>query len=90
MRLYEEIMAELGGEEIAFGGAKAVLLAGRGAYVENVKGIFALSENAVIVLACGGKVTVEGESLRVARYGGGDLLVRGNVLRISFEREEAR
>ena len=87
MRLYDEIMSELGAEELAFGGAKAVLLAGRGAFVENVKGIFALTAERVEVLVRGGRLCIEGEALRVARYGGGDLLVRGGVSAVRFERE---
>ena len=32
----------------------------------------------------GGEVRVEGEGLFVAQYGGGDLLLRGDVRRIEF------
>lgn len=85
MRLFEELVCELGDEEIAFGGAKIVLLAGRGAYFENVKSIFSLGNEGAVLLTRGGKVSVEGEGLAVARYGGGDLLLRGRVLRVELE-----
>ncbi len=85
MRLFEELVRELGDEEIAFGGAKIVLLAGRGAYFENVKSIFSLGKDGAVLLTRGGKVSVEGEGLAVARYGGGDLLLRGRVLRVELE-----
>mgnify|MGYP000037904987 FL=1 len=85
MRLFDEILARIGADEdIAFGGAKAVVYAGRCAYFENVKGIAAFSSSAVTLRVRAGEVRVEGEGLCVARYDGGDLLLRGDVRRIEF------
>ena len=85
MRLFDEILARLGAdEEVAFAGAKAVVFAGRCAYFENVKGISAFAPDAVTLRVRAGEVRVEGEGLSVARYGAGDLLLRGDVRRIEF------
>lgn len=84
MRLFDEIAARLSDDEVAFAGAKAVVFAGRCAYFENVKGIAAFSPSSITLRVREGEVRVEGEGLRVARYGGGDLLLRGDVRRIEF------
>lgn len=90
MRLFEEILSALGGdEEIAFGGAKVVLYAGRCAYFENVKSILSFSKEAVIIQLKKGTVCAEGEGLAVARYGEGDLLLTGNVRKIEVGGEQA-
>ncbi len=78
MRLFEEIL----GEEVAFGGAKAVMLAGRCACFENVRSLLSFTEEEICVLTASGTLTVSGTGLCIARYGGGDLVVRGNVLRV--------
>ena len=89
MRLFEEMLSALGlAEDIAFGGAKVVLYAGRCAYFENVKGILSLGGEEVVLLLRKGKVRAEGRNLRLARYGGGDLLLLGDVRRIEAEGEE--
>ena len=89
MRLFEEMLSALGlAEDVAFGGAKVVLYAGRCAYFENVKGIRSLGGEEVVLLLRKGKVRAEGKNLRLARYGGGDLLLLGDVRRIEAEGEE--
>ena len=60
------------------------MFAGRCAYFENVKGITAFAPGGVTLRVKGGEVRVEGEGLLVAQYGGGDLLLRGDVRRIEF------
>ena len=85
MRLTEEIAGALFGEDVAFGGGKIVLLCGRGACFEDVKGLFSLSAEEVTVLLKGGTATVRGEGLAVARYGGGDLVLRGRVRQVELE-----
>ena len=83
MRLFEEMLSALGlAEDVAFGGAKVVLYAGRCAYFEGVKGIRSFSSSAVEVLMKSGAYRAEGEGLKVARYGGGDLMLLGNVLKV--------
>ena len=85
MRLFEEILAAAGfDEELSFGGAKAVLFAGRCGYFENVKSISAFSETSVSLLLRRGEVHIEGSGLCVARYGSGDLLLRGKIERVEF------
>ena len=79
MRLFEEMLSALGlAEDVAFGGAKVVLYAGRCAYFENVKGILSLGGEEVVLLLRKGKVRAEGKNLRLARYGGGDLPRHGS------------
>ena len=85
MRLFEEILSAAGfDEELAFGGAKVVLIAGRCGYFENVKGISSFTDTAVSLLTKRGEVRIEGKGLRVARYGGGDLLLRGEIERVEL------
>ena len=43
-----------------------------------------ITEGGVTLRVKGGEVRVEGEGLLVAQYGGGDLLLRGDVRRIEF------
>ena len=51
MRLFEEMLSALGlAEDVAFGGAKVVLYAGRCAYFENVKGILSLGGEGAVFL----------------------------------------
>ena len=76
MRLFEEILSAAGfGEELS-GGAKVVLFAGRCGYFENVKSISLLLKR--------GEVHVEGKNLCVARYGEGDLLLKGEIERVEM------
>ena len=86
MRLFEELLASLGlAEDVSFGGAKVVLYAGRCAYFENVKGIFSFSEEEVVLQLRAGRVRAAGKGLAVARYGGGDMLLTGDVRTVSWE-----
>lgn len=80
MRLFEEIFSALGlAEDVAFGGAKAVLYAGRCAYFENVKCILSFTAEEVVLQVGRGEACARGRGLRIARYGGGDLLLVGDV-----------
>ena len=90
MRLFDEILSRIGAvEDVAFGGGKAVVYEGRCAYFENVKGIAAFYPSSITQRVREGEVRGEGEGLRVARYGGGDLLLRGDVRRVEFGGEGA-
>lgn len=89
MRLYEELLARLGPEEdLAFGGAKVVLYAGRCAFFENVKSIRDFSSQGITLQLRRGQVRAEGEKLRIERYGGGDLVLTGKVLRVEVLEEK--
>ena len=82
MRLFEEIVSRLGLDEEVDSGEKYVVFPGRCAYFEGVKGIRSFSSSAVEVLMKSGAYRAEGEGLKVARYGGGDLMLLGNVLKV--------
>lgn len=82
MRLFEEIVSRLGLDEEVASGEKYVVFPGRCAYFEGVKGIRSFSSSAVEVLMKSGTYRAEGEGLKVARYGGGDLMLLGNVLKV--------
>lgn len=85
MRLFEEILSGVcADEELTFGGAKIVLFAGRCGYFENVKSIAAFSSESVTLVLKRGEVRVEGKNLTVARYGGGDLLLKGSVQKVEL------
>lgn len=89
MRLFEEILSKAGdGGEVGFAGAKAVFLGGRCAALENVRGIYAFTEEEAVFLLARGRVRVAGKGLRIARYGDGDALIEGDVRAVEFEREE--
>lgn len=82
MRLFEEIVSRLGLDEEVASGEKYVVFPGRCAYFEGVKSIRSFSSSAVEVLMQSGAYRAEGEGLKVARYGGGDLMLLGNVLKV--------
>ena len=82
MRLFEEIVSRLGLDEEVASGEKYVVFPGRCAYFEGVKGIRSFSSSAVEVLMKSGAYRGAGEGLKVARYGGGDLMLLGNVLKV--------
>ena len=82
MRLFEEIVSRLGLDEEVASGEKYVVFPGRCAYFEGVKGIRSFSSSAVEVLMKSGAYRAEGEGLKVARYGGGDLMLLGYVLKV--------
>ena len=82
MRLFEEIVSRLGLDEEVASGEKYVVFPGRCAYFEGVKGIRSFSSSAVEVLMKSGAYRAEGEGLKVARYGGGGLMLLGNVLKV--------
>ena len=80
MRLFDEIVTRLGADaDVCFGGAKAVLLVGKCAYFENVRGIASLSAEEAVLAFAGVRLRVTGRGMTVARYGGGDLLLAGDV-----------
>ena len=86
MRLFDEIVTRLGADaDVCFGGAKAVLLVGKCAYFENVRGIASLSADEAVLAFAGVRLRVTGRGMTVARYGGGDLLLAGDVRGVEAE-----
>ena len=86
MRLFDEILTRLGADaDVCFGGAKAVLLVGKCAYFENVRGIASLSAEEAVLAFAGVRLRVTGRGMTVARYGGGDLLLAGDVRGVEAE-----
>ena len=86
MRLFDEIVTRLGADaDVCFGGAKAVLLVGKCAYFENVRGIASLSAEEAVLAFAGVRLRVTGRNMTVARYGGGDLLLAGDVRGVEAE-----
>ena len=86
MRLFDEIVTRLGADaDVCFGGAKAVLLVGKCAYFENVRGIVSLSAEEAVLAFAGVRLRVTGRGMTVARYGGGDLLLAGDVRGVEAE-----
>lgn len=55
---------------------------GGGGYFENVKRILEFSENAVVLGGKKGSLRVEGKGLSLGKYFGGDLMVRGEILKV--------
>ena len=76
VRIFEEILSALGiAEDVAFGGAKVVLYAGRCAYFENVQSVLSFSAEEVVLRLKRGEVRARGKDLCVARYGGEEFVV---------------
>ena len=90
MRLFEELLARIGpDEDLAFGGAKVVLYAGKCAFFENVKSIAAFSSESITLQLRRGQVRADGERLCIERYGGGDLVLTGNVTSVQVLGEKS-
>ena len=89
MRLFGEMLSGADGGGIAFSGAKAGILGGRRAALENRHAIFAYTAGEVVFETSRGRVRVAGEDLRIARYGEGDALVEGKVRLVELLEGEA-
>lgn len=81
MKIIAEIINELGGDE-----AHAITLCpGKLAYVRGVRAVEDLTPTKV-VLVCGKKViTAEGEGLFAENYFQGDMVIKGDIKRVSVE-----
>ena len=88
MNFFGTVLLKLGVEAAAPASYRAVISGGGYGYFENVKGILSLGGEEVVLLLRKGKVRAEGKNLRLARYGGGDLLLLGDVRCIEAEGEE--
>lgn len=81
MKLIAEILKELGADE-----DKAFTVCpNKLAYFKNVKAVGDLTEEKIVIV-CGKKIiTVEGEDLFAAEYFQGDMLIKGNVKKVTIE-----
>ena len=81
MKLVEQILNELGAEDRdAF-----TVCPGKAAYFCNVKAVEELSEEKVVLL-CGRRViTAEGAGLSVGEYFCGDMIIKGDIKRLTVE-----
>lgn len=80
MRLIEEILRSIGAEA----GMRPFYTVsdGLGGYFQGVKRILEFSEERA-VLQCGGRsLRVEGKGLFLGKYGGGDVVLRGEIVRV--------
>ena len=58
---------------------------GRGAYLENVRRLAVFTPTEIVAMGRRGGVRVEGEDLSIGRYTAGDLVIRGNIVRVTRE-----
>ena len=85
MRLFEEIFSSIGvSPDVAYGGAKFVVYAGKCACFENVAGISYLSKEEIGLLLKKGEVRIFGKDLHIERYGMGDLVLTGQVEKVEM------
>ena len=81
MKLIAQLLKELGAEE----GRAVTVCPGRLAYFRGVTAVLELTEE-LAVSSCGKLVlTAEGEGLAVESYFQGDVVLRGNIRRVSIE-----
>lgn len=81
MKLIAEILKELGADE-----DKAFTVCpGQLAYFKGVKMVGELTDDKIVVV-CGKKIiTLEGENLFAAEYFQGDMLIKGDIKKVSIE-----
>lgn len=81
MDLIEKIISELGADE-----AHAVTICpGRLAYFRGVKAVEELTPEKIILVSGKNTVVCEGENLLVREYFQGDIVIKGNVKKVSVE-----
>ncbi len=79
MRLLGEILEKIGAEEMAFVGARYVVLDGCAAYIESVKAVLSFTPDRICVRAGKGTLVVSGECLCIRSFADGDMWISGNV-----------
>lgn len=80
MRLMTEIYRALGAE--AGAGVQYTVIDGQGGYFQNVKKIPEFSDTVVVLRGRKGTLRVEGRSLAIGKYSGGDVILRGEILKV--------
>jgi len=86
MRLYNEILKKIGGEnsEDIFAGARYTILPGRGGYFQGVKTVNEFSDTRVIVCFRRAVVEVQGSGFVIEKYCDGDLELSGKIVSVTL------
>ncbi len=71
-------------QELVFGWPRSVLLGDEKLIVEQHQGIFACTEQEVIVKTVCGLLVITGENLSLSRYNRDDLVVFGKIVKLSY------
>lgn len=80
MAFLDEVGLRLGiSDEIGVFSYRVILLGGRQVVIEGVKRISCFSENRVELEIKGGVLAVEGEKLKITKYGEGEIALSGVI-----------
>ena len=84
MKLLQQILNELGADT-----AKSLTVIPRfGGYFQSVKGINEFSSTRIVLQIPKGRITVEGEGLKVGEYFEGDIFIKGEIVGVKIEGSE--
>ena len=89
MRLWQEIVSQLGDGQPPAGDAAGVIYTvweGKGGYFQNVKSLTAFSPTEILLRLRRGELCVSGEGLTVAKYCESDVFIRGKI--VGVQRKE--
>ena len=76
-------------QELVFGWPRSVLLGDEKLIIEQHEGIFACTEQEIIVKTLCGLLVISGEKLSLARYSRDDLVVFGKIAKLSYRPKAA-
>ena len=76
-------------QELVFGWPKSVLLGDEKLIVEQHEGIFACTEQEIIVKTLCGLLIISGEQLSISQYSRDDLVVFGKIAKLSYRPKTA-
>lgn len=71
-------------QELVLGWPRSVLLGDEKLIVEQHKGIFACTQQEIVVKTLCGLLVVSGENLSISRYSRDDLVVFGKIAKLSY------
>ncbi len=77
-------------QELVLGWPRSVLLGDEKLIVEQHQGIFAYSQQEVIVKTACGLLVISGENLSISHYNQDDLVVFGKIGKLSYRPAEGR
>lgn len=86
MRLWQEILSQLGDGQPPDGGVAGVIYTvweGKGGYFQNVKSLASFSPQEIRLRLRRGMLCVTGEGLTVAKYCESDVFIRGKISSVS-------
>lgn len=87
MRLIKEIARTLGAE--AGVRMQFTVFEGQGGYFQNVRRVEEFSDDAIVLRGGRSSLRVEGRGLSLGKYCGGDVSVRGEILRVEWRERRA-